>query len=72
MFSKPKNLVIVLEKETKLGAIIHMFFVFYSINVYWLDTKLNIVDRRENVKPFCIAIPKRKAKYIVELSAKED
>ena len=67
MFSKPKNLVFVLDRETRIGAIVHMFFVFYSINVYWLDKNMNIVDKKINLKPFRIAIPKKKAKCIVEL-----
>ncbi len=67
MFSKPKNLVFVLDEETRFGAIIHMFFVFYSIDVYWLDKDKRVVDKRINLKPFRIAVPKEKAKYIVEL-----
>ena len=68
MFSKRKNLVFVLEKESRFNAIIHMLFVFYPINVYWLDKDKNIVDFRKRVMPFTIKIPRRKAKYIVEIS----
>ena len=68
MFSRKKNLVLVLKKESKFNAIIHMFFVFYSIDVYWLDQDKNIVDFRRKLLPFTIAIPKGKAKYIVEIS----
>ena len=67
MFSKPKNLIFDLKRETRIGAIIHMFFVFYPIDVYWLDKNKNIIEKRENVKPFTIAIPKNKARYIVEI-----
>ena len=69
MFSKRKNLIFVLNKETKFGAIIHMFFVFYPIDIYWLDKKKNIVDFRKNVKPFSVVIPKQKAKYIIEITS---
>jgi len=68
MFSKKRNLIFDLGKETRLGAIIHMFFVFYPIDVYWLDEKKEIVDKRESLKPFMIAIPQKKARYIVEIS----
>lgn len=68
MFSKKRNLVFVLKKESLVNAIIHMFFVFYSIDVYWLDKDKNIIDFRKNVKPFTIAIPRKKAKYIIEIS----
>jgi len=67
MFSRPRNLVLVPKNETRKGAGIHMFFVFFPIDVYWLDSELNIVDKKMNVKPFTMAMPKKKAKYIVEL-----
>ena len=67
MLSKPKNIVLVLEKETRIGAMIHMFFVFYSIDVYWLNNEFEVVDKRINLKPFRFAMPCEKAKYIVEL-----
>lgn len=68
MFSRRKNLALVLNKESRFNATIHMFFVFYPIDVYWLDKDKNIVDFKKNVLPFTIAIPKKKAKYIVEIS----
>ena len=67
MFSKPKNLIFVLNRETRFGAIVHMFFVFYSIDIYWLDKNKKVIDKRINFKPFRIAVPKSKAKYVVEL-----
>ena len=67
MFSKRKNLIFILGHETRINSIIHTFFVFYNIDVYWLDKSKNIVDFRLNVKPFTVKIPKYKAKYIVEL-----
>ncbi|MEK6826640.1 MAG: DUF192 domain-containing protein [Nanoarchaeota archaeon] len=66
MFFKPKNIALVLNKETRYKASIHMFFVFFPIDVYWLDSSLNIVEKRR-CKPFSMATPKKKAKYIVEL-----
>ncbi len=68
MFSKKKNLVFVLNKESRFNSGIHTFFVFFPINVYWLDEEKNIVDFRINVKPFSIIIPKKKAKYVVEIT----
>ena len=67
MFSKRRNLVFVLENETQYGAIVHMFFVFFPIDVYWLNERKEIVDKRR-LKPFQVAIPKEKAKYIAEVS----
>ena len=56
-------------KESVFGASIHMLFVFYPIDVYWLDEKFAIVDKRTHLKPFCFASSKRKSKYIVEIPA---
>lgn len=70
MFSKPKNLIFVLNRESKINSTIHTFFVFFPIDVIWLDKNKKIVDHRKNVKPFSIAIPKKKAKYIIELKRK--
>ena len=69
MFSKKKNLIFNLNKESRINSIIHTFFVFYNIDVYWLDQNKNIVDFRLKVKPFTIKIPKKKAKYIIELTS---
>jgi len=68
MFSKRRNLVLVLKEESRINAAIHMFFVFFSIDVYWLDKNYNLVDYRKKVMPFSVAMPKKKAKYIVEIS----
>jgi len=66
MFSRPKNLIFVLDREMRWGAIVHMFFVFYPIDVYWLDKNKCVVDKRIHLKPFHIAIPRKKAQYIIE------
>jgi len=68
MFSKRKNLVFILNKESRLNAAVHMLFVFYPINVYWLDKNKKIVDFKKNLRPFKFAVPKKKAKYIIEIS----
>ncbi len=72
MFSKPKNLIFVLDNETRYGAIVHMFFVFFPIDVYWLDRNKKVVDKRTNLKPFRIAVPRHKAKYVVEIIRNHD
>ena len=67
MFTKKlrKALVFVFKKEKLIG--IHMFFVWYPIDILWLDSKKRVVDLRKNFKPFRIVISKRPAKYIIEL-----
>ena len=70
MFSKPKNLIFVLNKESRINSTIHTFFVFFPIDIMWLDKNKKIIDYKKNVRPFSIVIPKKKAKYIVELKRK--
>ena len=69
MFSRKKNLIFVLNKESIVNSIVHTFFVFYPINIYWLDKNKKIVDYRLNVRPFSVLVPKNKAKYIVEITS---
>ena len=66
MFSKPRNIVFDLGRETRFNSAVHMFFVFFPLEVYWLDSSFNIVDQKR-LKPFQIRIPKRKARYVVEI-----
>lgn len=52
-----------------------MFFVFYEIDVIWVNSKLKVVDIRRKIKPFNpidlstykLYLPKRAAKYVIEL-----
>ena len=46
---------------------LHMFFVFYAIDILFLDKELKVVEIKENFKPFSLYFPKRKAMFIIEL-----
>jgi len=48
---------------------IHMLFVFFKIDVLWLDRNLKVVDCRLGLRPFSFATPKKPARYIVEAAA---
>ena len=66
MFSKkPKPLIFIFKKEKIVP--LHMFFVFYPIDVLFLNKNKIIVEKKENFKPFTIYIPKKKAMYVIEL-----
>ncbi|MAE42640.1 hypothetical protein CMO93_02625 [Candidatus Woesearchaeota archaeon] len=66
MFSaKPKALVFIFEKEKIIP--LHMFFVFYPIDILFLDKNKIVVEKKENFKPFAFYTPKKKAMYIIEL-----
>ncbi|MCP3682810.1 MAG: DUF192 domain-containing protein [bacterium] len=66
MFSKQKNLLFVFNKEKIIP--LHMFFVFYSIDVIFLDEKKRIVELA-TLKPFTFFTPSKKAMFILELKA---
>lgn len=66
MFSlKPKNLIFEFKKE-KLTPL-HMWFVFYPIDVIYLNSEKVVTELKTNFKPFTFFNPKKKAKYIIEL-----
>jgi len=70
MFTKKLNkaLIFVFKKESLQH--IHMFFVWYPIDVLWLDKNKKVVQLKENLKPFKIILAKNPAKYIIELENK--
>ena len=65
MFSKQKALILIFKKEKIIP--LHMFFVFYPIDILFLNKNKIIVEIKENLKPFMLYIPKKKAMCIIEL-----
>ena len=64
------GLVFMLDSESKIGASVHMMFVFFAIDIIFLDSKRKIVDVAENLQPFTPNYtPKKAAKYFIELPA---
>ena len=76
MFSSRNNfnysLIFDLERNTVLGASIHMFFVFFPINLIFVDENKKIVEIKRNLKPFQIYNPKHCCRYIIELPIEFD
>lgn len=64
MFSKKKNLLFVFDKEQKIA--LHNFFVFYPINLVFLDKNKNVIEIKKNFKPFTFYTSKKKARYLLE------
>ena len=62
---KPKPLIFIFKKEKIIP--LHMLFVFYPIDVLFLDKNKAVVETKENFKPFTSYTPKNKAQYILEL-----
>lgn len=66
MFSmEQKNLAFVFYKERFVP--LHMMFVFYPIDVVYLDKNKKVVEIKENLRPFQFYRPLRKAMYVLEL-----
>lgn len=74
MFESAKKfdyaLVFPLDSEGRISSSIHCLFVFFPIDVVYLDGKKRVVDIRKNVTPFTLFdMPKRPAKYFAEMRA---
>ncbi len=65
MFSSQKDLVFVSATEQKIP--LHMLFVFYPIDVLYLNKEKKVVECKEHFLPFTVYNPKNKAKYVLEL-----
>ena len=62
-----RALVFRFEKEKKVA--LHMFFVFYPIDVVYLNSDKKIVELKPYLRPFSVYFPKHKARYVLELPA---
>ena len=68
MFSScPRPLVFAFSKESKQQ--LHMMFVFFPIDIIFLDGKMRVVELKKNFRPFTFYNSKEKAKYVIELPA---
>ena len=69
MFRKKPDygLVFVFDSEKKLGRTLTMMFVFYPIDVLFLDSKMKVVDKIDSFRPWTNYTPKRPSKYVIEL-----
>ena len=68
MFSKKivdTGLIFVFDKPIKTE--LHMFFVFFPIDVLFLDDSRKVIEIKENFKPFTVYFPKNKFSYVIEL-----
>jgi len=65
---KPEEaLVFIFSSERR--ADLHMLFVFFPIDVLFLDKNKKVVDIKKDFKPFTYYAPKAQAMYVVELPA---
>lgn len=69
MLSKQQKKALIFRFEKERIISLHMFFVFYPIDVLFLDKSKIVVDKKESFKPFTFYKPKKKAMYAVEMPA---
>ena len=67
MFSKPKMLVFDFDREEYRS--LHMFFVFFPIDLVFLDENKTVIEIKKDFKPFTIYNSKTKAQYVIEIPA---
>ena len=72
MFSKElpldEGIILVEQTESRLNTSIHMLFMNYDITVLWLDKNMNIVDKALAKRWRPMYVPKKPAKYVIELN----
>ena len=67
MLSKRKSLVFSFENERIVP--LHMLFVFFPIDVIFLDKNKKVAEIKESFRPFTFYNPKKKAMYVIEVPA---
>jgi uncharacterized membrane protein (UPF0127 family) len=68
MFRKtPKSMIFAFRKEKIVP--LHMMFVFFPIDVLFIDKDKRIVEIKRDFRPFGYYSPEREAQYVVEMAA---
>jgi len=62
-----KKTSLVFEFNSERFQSMHMFFVFYPIDVLFLDEKRNVVEMKKEFRPWQVYNAAKKAKYVIEL-----
>lgn len=65
MFSSKKSLVFAFDKDKHVP--LHMMFVFFPIDVYYLNANKQVIEVKKNFKPFTFYTPKNKARFVLEV-----
>ena len=69
-FEKP--LLFIMPTESREYSAIHSFFVFFPFDAVFINSKRVVVDVRSEIRPFTPSIiPKKPAKYLIEMKAGE-
>ena len=66
MFSRNQEKSLIFKFNEEKIIALHMFFVFYKIDVLFLDKNKIVVDSKEKFRPFTFYKSKEKAMYAIE------
>ena len=69
MFSLPTQSAMVLKFKSDSPVNLHMFFVFFPIDVILVDSRRKVVELIEGFAPFTTYSAKKKAMFVVEVPA---
>lgn len=67
MFSSKQNRSLIFKFKKEKIIALHMLFVFYPIDVLFLDKNKIVVDKKENFRPFTFYKSRKNAMYAVEM-----
>ena len=68
MFRNIKNNIAVLKNYKQEN--LHTLFMFYNLDIIFLDKNKKVIEIKKNIKPFKLKIiPNKKAKYVLECKA---
>lgn len=67
MLSKRQDKALIFKFNEEKIISLHMFLVFYPIDVLFLDKNKIVADKKESFKPFTVYKSRKKAMYSIEL-----
>ena len=67
MLSKKQNRALIFKFNKEKIISLHMIFVFYPIDVLFLNKNKIVVDKKENFKPFTFYKSRKKSMYAIEM-----
>ena len=65
--SDDQGLLLVYSQESILDSAIHMFGVFFDLGIIWINGSGVVVDKCLAKRWFTIKIPRRPARYVLEI-----
>ncbi len=70
MFRKPRDgVAYVFDFGREVNVGFHMLFVFWTIDVYFLDERKRVVDAKCSFRPFAAYRPRARFSYAIETKA---